>query len=92
MIPGDPVPMPPYSWRSLRMEEDRVLMNWPENYEKRSQDLPPAFHDCGQFYWLRVDRFLKVRRVFTENCVERLNCPPPGFRTSTRKMIGVSAS
>jgi len=54
-------------WRSLRMEEDRVLMNWPENYPKRSQDLPQAYHDCGQFYWLRVDRFLKVRRVFTEN-------------------------
>jgi pseudaminic acid cytidylyltransferase len=54
-------------WRSLRMEGDRVLMNWPENYPKRSQDLPPAFHDCGQFYWLRVDRFLKGRQVFTEN-------------------------
>jgi N-acylneuraminate cytidylyltransferase len=53
--------------RSLRMEGGRVLMNWPENYPKRSQDLPPAFHDCGQFYWLRVDRFLKTRRVFTEN-------------------------
>jgi N-acylneuraminate cytidylyltransferase len=53
--------------RSLRMEGDRVLMNWPENYPKRSQDLPLAFHDCGQFYWLRVDRFLKARRVFTEN-------------------------
>jgi len=54
-------------WRSLRMEGSRVLMNWPENYVKRSQDLPAAFHDCGQFYWLRVDRFLKARRVFTEN-------------------------
>jgi pseudaminic acid cytidylyltransferase len=53
--------------RSLRMEGDRVLMNWPENYPKRSQDLPPAYHDCGQFYWLRVDRFLEARRVFTEN-------------------------
>ncbi len=53
--------------RSLHMEGDRVSMNWPENYPKRSQDLPPAFHDCGQFYWLRVDAFLKTRRVFTEN-------------------------
>ena len=53
--------------RSLRMEGDRVLMNWPENYPKRSQDLPVAFHDCGQFYWLRVESFLKARRVFTEN-------------------------
>lgn len=54
-------------WRSLRMEHDRVLMNWPENYTKRSQDLPPAFHDSGQFYWLRVDRFLAAGRVFTQN-------------------------
>ena len=54
-------------WRSLKMEGDRVLMNWPENYHKRSQDLPPAFHDCGQFYWVQTDRFLAARRVFTEN-------------------------
>lgn len=26
-------------------------MFWPENFNKRSQDLPKAFHDAGQFYW-----------------------------------------
>lgn len=54
-------------WRSLRLEEGRVEMNWPENYAKRSQDLPPAYHDCGQFYWLRTERFLAAGRVFTQN-------------------------
>jgi N-acylneuraminate cytidylyltransferase len=53
--------------RSLRMEDGRVLMNWPENYSKRSQDLPPVFHDCGQFYWLHVEAFLAAGRVFTQN-------------------------
>jgi pseudaminic acid cytidylyltransferase len=54
-------------WRSLKQEGNRVLMNWPEYYASRSQDLPPAYHDCGQFYWFLVDRFLKSRRLFTEN-------------------------
>jgi len=54
-------------WRSLKRDGDKVLMNWPENYSKRSQDLPVAFHDCGQFYWFRVDRFRASSRLFTEN-------------------------
>lgn len=31
--------------------EGTVEMFWPENELKRSQDLPAAFHDAGQFYW-----------------------------------------
>lgn len=54
-------------WRSLKMEEGRLRMNWPENYAKRSQDLPEAFHDSGQFYWFRVDRFLVSGKLFTDN-------------------------
>lgn len=40
-------------WRSLKMNNDfHVEMNFPENEAKRSQDLPDAFYDAGQFYWL----------------------------------------
>lgn len=41
-------------FRSLKMEDDgSVSMFWPENELVRSQDLPAAFHDAGQFYWGR---------------------------------------
>ncbi|WP_439883135.1 pseudaminic acid cytidylyltransferase [Pontibacter sp. MBLB2868] len=53
-------------WRSLRVEGDRAVLNWPEHLESRSQDLPPAFHDAGQFYWFRVGRFLEKLALFTD--------------------------
>ena len=37
--------------RSLRLEGTRVAMMWPEYRTARSQDLLPAYHDAGQFYW-----------------------------------------
>jgi N-acylneuraminate cytidylyltransferase len=40
-------------------------MNWPEYMKTRSQDLPPSFHDCGQFYFLRVAPFLQNKKLFT---------------------------
>lgn len=54
-------------WRSLKIEQGRVAMNWPEHLTSRSQDLPASFHDAGQFYWLRVDTFLKDKKLFTGN-------------------------
>lgn len=37
--------------RSLRMENGYVEMNYPQHQLTRSQDLPEAWHDAGQFYW-----------------------------------------
>ena len=54
-------------WRSLKVEQGKAAMNWPEHLASRSQDLPAAFHDAGQFYWLRVNSFLKDKKLFTEN-------------------------
>jgi pseudaminic acid cytidylyltransferase len=31
---------------------------WPEFSEKRTQDLPVSFYDCGQFYWARQSTWL----------------------------------
>ncbi len=38
-------------FRSLRFEQGRVEMFYPEHQSTRSQDLPEAWHDAGQFYW-----------------------------------------
>lgn len=53
--------------RAFKMESGKVSMIWPENRDKRSQDLMPAYHDAGQFYWLKVESFLGKKALFTEN-------------------------
>jgi pseudaminic acid cytidylyltransferase len=54
-------------WRSFKIEGGRIAFNWPENALRRSQDLPKAFHDCGQFYFLRAESFLVQRRLVMDN-------------------------
>lgn len=56
--------------RSFKMEDGGLLaFNWPENALKRSQDLPPAFHDCGQFYFFKTENFLKHKALVTPNTI-----------------------
>jgi N-acylneuraminate cytidylyltransferase len=47
-----------------RMPDGRCEMFWPEHRETRSQDLEPAFHDAGQFYFGRRDAWLEGRPIF----------------------------
>ncbi len=55
-------------WRSLRRESDGLIaLNFPENLNKRSQDLPPAYHDAGQWYWFHVPQFLHVKALMASN-------------------------
>ena len=49
-------------------------MNWPENINKRSQDLNEFYHDAGQFYFLRVESFLKEKLLFTD-CTYPIELP-----------------
>ncbi len=56
-------------WRAFRMDEGRLSYVWPENAPKRSQDLPPAFQDAGQYYFLRTAPFLETGRLIGENAV-----------------------
>lgn len=39
-------------------------MFFPEHFDKRSQDLPIALHDAGQFYWGRPDAWISAMRIF----------------------------
>ena len=39
---------------------------YPQFRETRSQDLPPAFQDAGQFYWGRSDAWLAGEVLFSE--------------------------
>jgi N-acylneuraminate cytidylyltransferase len=50
--------------RGLRQKGGFVEMLFPENENKRSQDLEPVFHDAGQFYWGRINYFLQKKKLF----------------------------
>jgi N-acylneuraminate cytidylyltransferase len=56
-------------WRSFKMEGNKIFYNWPEFAPKRSQDLSPAFHDCGQFYFLNVEPFMQTTKLVTDNTI-----------------------
>lgn len=55
--------------RGFVIEDGITHLKWPEYRTARSQDLEPFYHDCGQFYCLRVDSFEKQRQIFMEHMV-----------------------
>jgi pseudaminic acid cytidylyltransferase len=53
-------------WRAFEQRSDGTLgLLWPEYRDKRSQDLPTAVHDLGQFYWVPVSGFMADPVLFT---------------------------
>lgn len=50
----------------INSETKYAQMFWPENYPTRSQDLEPAYHDCGQFYFMRTAALKREKILFTE--------------------------
>lgn len=52
-------------FRSLQRANDgSVKMFFPEHFNTRSQDLPEALHDAGQFYWGRPRAWIDRVRMF----------------------------
>ena len=49
--------------------EGGVEMFFPEYFVTRSQDLPTALHDAGQFYWGYPDAWLEEKRIFDRHSV-----------------------
>ena len=41
-----------------------IEMFFPEHFLTRSQDLPTALHDAGQFYWGRTSAWIEGKRIF----------------------------
>lgn len=44
-------------------------MLFPEHLSTRSQDLPEAFHDAGQFYWGKPQAFLQGISMFSQQAI-----------------------
>lgn len=50
-------------------KKNKLKLNWPEYYHSRSQDLPEAYHDAGQFYWINPKRLLKDRLIYSGDAI-----------------------
>jgi len=48
--------------RAVKMKNGMLEMFNPEHARTRSQDLEPAFHDAGQFYWMKFEEGMKGER------------------------------
>ena len=44
--------------------DDRITMLFPENYAKRTQDLPNLYCDAAQFYWATVSAWQSDLNIF----------------------------
>lgn len=51
----------------VQAEDGSPALLQPEHRSTRTQDLPPVFHDAGQFYWGTRDAWLERRPVFGES-------------------------
>lgn len=61
LIPVTAFSYPPQ--RAMVVREGRLVFQYPEYLDSRSQDLEPHYHDVGQFYLFRVEAFLKNRKL-----------------------------
>jgi pseudaminic acid cytidylyltransferase len=52
--------------RAIRIDaQGAIAALYPQYREVRSQDLEPAFHDAGQFYWGRTAAWLRADPLFS---------------------------
>ena len=58
--------------RCVIIEDGKLVPKWPENMPKRSQDLEPYYHDCGQFYCVNAGRFLEEKAILMQNTMPLL--------------------
>jgi pseudaminic acid cytidylyltransferase len=57
-------------FRAHKMKADGTLeMFLPEHESTRSNDLPEAYHDAGQFYWLDAGTFKKTKKIYAKDAM-----------------------
>lgn len=53
--------------RAMIMKEGRLVFEYPEYLDSRSQDLTPHYHDVGQFYVFKTEAFRRNRKLMVGN-------------------------
>lgn len=65
LIPVVPFSYPPQ--RGMIVKEGRLVFEYPQYIDTRSQDLIPHYHDVGQFYCFRVEAYKRNRKLMLGN-------------------------
>lgn len=53
--------------RAMIVKDGRLVFEYPEYMDSRSQDLTPHYHDVGQFYCFRVEAYKRNRKLMLGN-------------------------
>ncbi len=53
--------------RAMIIKNERLVFEYPQYLDSRSQDLEPHYHDVGQFYLFKTDPFFKNRKLMIGN-------------------------
>lgn len=60
------IPIVPFSFpiqRAFKINATHLTYFYPEFEKSRSQDLEKAYHDAGQFYWIKVNALLHYKSL-----------------------------
>lgn len=64
--------------RAMKLSNGKLDWMQPEFKFSRSQDLEPAFHDAGQFYWMKYEPVLRGQNKYAieipETCSQDIDC------------------
>lgn len=55
--------------RAMIEVEGRLVFEYPQYLDSRSQDLTPHYHDAGQFYVFRTEAFRKNKKLMVGNII-----------------------
>ena len=64
------VPVVAFSYppkRGLVIRDEKLVFEYPEYLNVRSQDLEPVYHDVGQFYFFRIPNFKRNKSLMVGN-------------------------
>ena len=64
------IPVVPFSYppkRGMVIRDGRLVFEYPQYLDARSQDLEKNYHDVGQFYFFRTDAYLINQKLMVGN-------------------------
>lgn len=64
------IPVVPFSYppqRAMIVKNERLVFEYPQYMDSRSQDLEPHYHDVGQFYIFRTEAFARNKKLMIGN-------------------------
>lgn len=64
------IPVVPFSYppqRAMIVKNERLVFEYPQYMDSRSQDLEPHYHDVGQFYVFKTEAFARNRKLMIGN-------------------------